>query len=117
MGADRPQTTPGSPLRVELAAVPRCFLYIAQNAGGFEVAVWRIRNPMADPAVDAPAMPFAAAVERGDIPKGAKRSAWVRRAGRGPDLSLVLDELLGGSGQDARTVAEYVKARLQAVAS
>lgn len=100
-------------IRVELSRSPMCFLLVERSsASQFAGALWRIRDPVRDPKGEAPAQPFDQAVARGDIPAGAKRSAWIRRAGRAGSLELLMDELLEGSVHEPRTTAWYVESQL-----
>lgn len=103
-------------IRVDLSRSPKAFLLVEETAGTWRVALWRLRDPVRDPKGEAPPMPFQAAVERGDIARGAKASAWLRRAGEGRSLELVLEELLEGEVHEPKTVAWYVEERAKAPA-
>lgn len=100
-------------IRVELSRSPRCFLLVRQTGASFEGALWRIRDPARDPKGEAPVQAFEQAVKRGDIPAGAKRSAWVRQAGRAGSLELLCMELLEKTVHEPRTTAWYVETQLE----
>lgn len=99
-------------IRVELSRSPRCFLLVDQAGQTFTGALWRIRDPVRDPKGEAPAQPFEQAVKRGDIAEGAKRSAWIRKAGRAGSLELLMVELLEETVHEPKTTAWYVETQL-----